>query len=107
MNNNNRKLGRKVTIEIFEFGYHTETQSRQLYKTTLAGNPSIDIYKSCMNTVEVKSTILSYTEGMWDLKDAFKGNKAEFVIVKINKRNTQKFIVTREEYRKCARRKLK
>jgi len=83
-----RKIIRKVKIEIFEDRRNIETHESGLYETDLKGNPSTK-------------------EGQEHLRSAFKGNKAELVTVKINKRRINKVIVTRDEYRKIARKRFK
>ena len=102
-----RKIIRKVKMEIFEMGYHTQTHESGLYETDKDGNPTNDIFKDAINTVEAREKIFSTKEGQSYLRSAFADNKAEFITVKVNKRGTQKFLVTREEYRKNARRKFK
>tara|TARA_R110000787_G_scaffold5686_3_gene20515 strand:- start:3788 stop:4111 length:324 start_codon:yes stop_codon:yes gene_type:complete len=102
-----RKIKRKIKFEIFEHGYHTMTQESGLYETDLDGNPTDDIFKNCINTVVAKQTILSTNKGKEYLRGAFCGNNAEFVIIKVNKRNIQKFIVMRSEYKLICRRKFK
>lgn len=107
MKKDTRKIIRRVKVEIFEMGYHTMTSERGLYETDLEGTPTTDVFKDCVNTVTVREKMFSTYEGQQHLKSAFKDNKAEFVIAKVNKRGTQRFIVTREEYRKIARKKFK
>jgi len=102
-----RKIIRRVKFEIFEKGYHTQTHESGLYETDLEGNPTNDIFKNCVNTVAARSALFSTKEGQKYLKSAFADNKAEFVLCKVNKRGTQKFVVMRHEYRKNARRKFR
>lgn len=101
---NDRKIGRKIKVEIFEMGYHTQTHETGLYKFCLDGRPITDPFKDCINTVMVKEVLLGTQEGFKYVRSAFKSSKADFIIVKINKPKTQKLIITREDYRKYARR---
>ena len=54
-----RKIGRKVTIEIYENNIHTQTQVSSLYKIDLEGNPTVDIFKKCKNMNEIRGILLS------------------------------------------------
>lgn len=107
MNQDNRNIIRKVKAEIFEMGYYTQSSETGLYECYPSGKPTVDPFRDCVNTVMVKDVLLGTADGFKYVRSAFSGTKAEFIIFKINKRNTQKLMVTREEYRKASRRKLK
>ena len=100
------KIIRKITMEIYEMGYHTQTHETGLYEHNKFGEKVIDPFKDCKNTVMVRETMLSTKEGVSYLRSAFSDNSSEFIIVKVNKRGTNKFIVDRETYRKVSRRKF-
>lgn len=101
------KIIRKITFEIFEKGFQTQTHQIGIYeKNIITGALGKDIFKEGKTTEDVKRLLFSSKEGQRYLKSAFSGNKAEFVTVKINKRGTSKFIVMRYEYANNSKRKF-
>ena len=58
-----RKIIRKVKTEIYELGYHTQSHESGLYESDKDGNPTVDPFKNCINSVAVKEVLLGTKEG--------------------------------------------
>lgn len=96
----NRKLGRKVTIEIYEDNYHTQTQESTSYKTDLKGDPIVDIFKDCKKLSDVRDVLLLTKKGRDIIKTSF--SEADFILVKINKRGLSfKQMIEKYEFENC------
>lgn len=102
-----RKIKRKVLMEIYQNNVHTMTQESGLYNVDLEGNPIPDPFGDVKDLPSLRSFFLLDKKGREYLSKVFNTGEpeydAEFVIVKTNKKGiSAKQLITKYEFENAA-----
>jgi len=85
-----RKIGRKITFQLFKDKKHDASHVSSMYKyNTKTGEKIVDPYKSCKGLDDVRQVLLVHLRK--ELLSFFNDEGYDFVLAKINKRGMSHF----------------